>query len=289
LLISKDLTTFHPKLRTCFGGIVSRDQFIKERQYLSNVSPATIEWYTQSLRWLGSESPSTGDLKDFVLRMRAKGLKATACNNRIRAVNAYLKWAGSPLRVPKLKEPELILPTFTLDQVHRLTRYRPKTFYQKRLHMIVLTLLDTGCRISEALGLRIEDCDLDSLLLTVTGKGGKQRRLPFSLELRRVLVRYCADLHRKEFLFSTQRGRKLGRRVVLRDVKVLCKRLGFDPPARTLHAFRHTFAVNYLRRGGGVFHLQRVLGHSSLEMTRRYANLMTEDLQSIHQQVSLLA
>lgn len=55
-----------------------------------------------------------------------------------------------------------------------------------------------------------------------------------------------------------------------------------------LHAFRHTFAVNYLRRGGGVFHLQRVLGHSSLEMTRRYANLMTEDLQAIHQRVSLL-
>ena len=148
---------------------MSHDQFIKERQYLSNVSPATIESYTQSLHWLGSESPSSGDLKDFVLRMRAKGLKATACNNRIRAVNAYLKWAGLPLRVPKLKEPDLILPTFTLDQVHRLTRYRPKTFCQKRLHMIVLTLLDTGCRISEALGLRIEDCDLDNLLLTVTG------------------------------------------------------------------------------------------------------------------------
>jgi integrase/recombinase XerD len=81
----------------------------------------------------------------------------------------------------------------------------------------------------------------------------------------------------------------MGRRVVLRDVKALCKKLGFSPPARTLHSFRHTFAVNYLRRGGGVFHLQRVLGHASLEMTRLYANLMTEDLQAIHQRVSLLA
>ena len=267
---------------------MSHTQFMKERQYLSNVSPATVEWYTQSLHWLGTESPTETDLKDFVLRMREKGLKATACNNRIRAVNAYLKWVGSPLRVHKLKEPELILPTFTLDQVHRLTRYRPKTFYETRLHMIVLTLLDTGCRISEALGVRVEDCDLDNLLITVTGKGGKQRRLPFSLELRRALVRYCANLHPQEFLFSTRRGHKLGRRVVLRDVKVLCRRLDFDPPARTLHSFRHTFAVNYSRRGGGVFHLQRVLGHASLEMTRRYANLMTEDLQAIHQRVSLL-
>ena len=268
---------------------MSHSQFIKERQYLSNVSPATVEWYTQSLHWLGTESPTSAELKGFVLRMREKGLKATACNCRIRAVNAYLKWAGSSLRVPKLKEPEFILPTFTLDQVHRLTRYRPKNFYQKRLHMIVLILLDTGCRISEALGVRVEDCDLSNLLLTVTGKGGKQRRLPFSLELRRVLVRYCGELHPQELLFSTRRGRKLGRRVVLRDVKALCKKLGFDPPARTLHALRHTFAVNYLRRGGGVFHLQRVLGHTSLEMTRRYANLMIEDLQAVHQRLTLLA
>jgi integrase/recombinase XerD len=267
---------------------VNHSQFIKERQYLSSVSPQTIEWYKQSLAWLGTESPNDADLKDFVIRMRKKGLKATACNNRIRAVNAYLTWAGSPLRVPRLKEPELILPTFTLDQVHRLTRYRPQNFYQKRLHLIVLTLLDTGCRIGEALCVRVEDCDLDNLLLTVTGKGGKQRRLPFSLELRRALVRHCANVHPQEFLFSTRRGRKLGRRVVLRDVKALCGKLGFDPPARTLHSFRHTFAVNYLRRGGGVFHLQRVLGHASLEMTRRYANLMTEDLQAVHQKLSLL-
>jgi len=52
---------------------------------------------------------------------------------------------------------------------------------------------------------------------------------------------------------------------------------------------RHTFAINYLRKGGSVFHLQKVLGHSSLEMTRRYANLLTEDLQAIHERISLLA
>jgi integrase/recombinase XerD len=52
---------------------------------------------------------------------------------------------------------------------------------------------------------------------------------------------------------------------------------------------RHTFAINYLRKGGSVFHLQKVLGHSSLDMTRRYANLMTADLQEMHQRVSLLA
>ena len=76
---------------------------------------------------------------------------------------------------------------------------------------------------------------------------------------------------------------------MLRDVKLLCGRLGFVPPGRTLHSFRHTFAVNYLRRGGSVFHLQKVLGHSTLEMTKRYCNLVTSDLQAVHQRISLLA
>ena len=73
---------------------------------------------------------------------------------------------------------------------------------------------------------------------------------------------------------------------MLRAVKNHCDRLGFPPPPRTLHSFRHTFAVNYLRRGGSVFHLQKVLGHSTLEMTRRYANLVTADLQAVHERVS---
>jgi len=267
------------------------EQFIKERQYLQNVSPATIEWYRQSLSWLPTEIPTDADLKSLVMRMREQGLKATGCNCRIRAVNAYLKWAGSPLRIPKLKEPQFILPTFTLPQATRITSHKPKGFYPRRLHLIMLILLDTGTRIDELLSLRVADCDLDNLLLTITGKGSKQRRIPFSFELRKVLVKFLTDFPRdeRELVLSTRRGRKLGRRVVLRDVKLLCKRLGFDPPARTLHAFRHTFAVNYLRRGGSVFHLQKVLGHSSLEMTRRCANLMTEDLQAVHQRVSLLA
>jgi integrase/recombinase XerD len=129
------------------------------------------------------------------------------------------------------------------------------------------------------------------MLVTLDGKGRKQRVVPFSLELRKVLFRYISDYQRKpeSLLLATRNETMLGRRVMLRDVKRLCKRLGFDPPARTLHAFRHTFAVNYLRKGGSVFHLQKVLGHSTLEMTRRYANLVTADLQAVHQRISLLA
>src|SRR5262249_40297932 len=137
----------------------------------------------------------------------------------------------------------------------------------------------------------VSDCDMDNLLLTLSGKGQKQRKVPFSFELRKHLFRYTREFrpHPYMLVLATRKGCRLDRHVVSRDVKLLCADLGFEAPDRTLHAFRHTFAVSYLRKGGSVFHLQKVLGHSSLEMTRRYANLMTEDLQAIHQKVSLLA
>jgi integrase/recombinase XerD len=264
--------------------------FIRERQYLHNVTPATVEWYKHSFKWLRTESPTEKELKDAVMRMREKRLKATGCNSVIRAINAYLKWSGSPHRVLCLKEDQRVLPTFSLPDIKKLLSYRPKPkFYQRRLHLLILVLLDAGCRIDEVLTLRAANCDLDNLLFSVTGKGRKQRKIPFSFELRRHLSRFLVDLHPEQLIFATRHGRKLGRRNVLRDVKLLCGLLGVTPPERTLHAFRHTFAVHYLRKGGSVFHLQKVLGHSTLEMTRRYANLLTEDLQAVHQKISLLA
>ncbi|HEV8046323.1 MAG TPA: site-specific integrase [Terriglobales bacterium] len=267
------------------------EQFIRERLYLHNVSPATVEWYTHSFKWLRTEAPTQDELKDAVLRMREKGLKATGCNSAIRAINAYLKWNSSPLKIQQMKEPQIVLPTFTAAQVQRLIAWRPRGRCQRRLHLLVLFLLDTGCRISEALTLHVRDIDLDNLLVTLDGKGRKQRVVPFSFELRKALFRYITDQNRKPdlSLFASRNETRLGRRVMLRDVKLRCRRLGFDPPARTLHAFRHTFAINYLRKGGSVFHLQKVLGHSSLEMTRRYANLITADLQAVHERVSLLS
>ncbi|MGD0629013.1 MAG: site-specific integrase [Terracidiphilus sp.] len=278
-------------------------EFVRERRYLHNVSPATVSWYTHALKWLPSESPTQAELKDTVLRMREAGLKETGCNAAIRAINAYLHWASGSERkcgagcthprISQLKEPQNILPTLTEAQVKLLVNWKPKpkSLHQQRWHLLSLLLLDTGCRITEALKVRVSDVDLDNLLITLDGKGRKQRIVPISFALRRALQRFITDFNRKpdSLLFATQQGAPVRRMTALRSIKLLCKHLGFDAPVRTLHSFRHSFAVFYLRRGGSVFHLQKVLGHSSLEMTRRYANLVTADLSAIHERVSLLA
>jgi integrase/recombinase XerD len=158
------------------------------------------------------------------------------------------------------------------------------------LHTLLLTLLDTGTREDEVLSLRVENCNLDDLLLTVTGKGRRERIIPFSMELRRILGKFILDFRPQlhQLVFATKDGRKLGPRNVHRDIKTLCLRLGFEPPKRMVHATRHTMATEYLRQGGNLFCLQRVLGHSSLAMVQRYAGVATADLQQIHERVSLL-
>ena len=277
------------------------EQFIRERQILHSVTAATVEWYRRCLRWLPSETPTQSDLKDVVLHLREHELTESGCNTVIRCINAYLHWASGAERkcgagcthphIARLREPKQVMPTFNEAQIKKLVAWKPKSNGNRRLHLLILTMLDTGCRVSEALTLRVSDIDFDNLLVKLDGKGRKQRLVPISGELRKALYRHIAErqFEAHDLVFATHTGTLWSRRNVLRGVKQVCRSMGFEPPARTVHAFRHTFAVNYLRRGGSVFHLQKTLGHTTLEMSRRYSNLDTSDLQAAHERLSLLS
>jgi site-specific recombinase XerD len=264
---------------------MSFDNFVKERVYLKGVSPRTVEWYHESFKWLGLENPSKDDLTDFVVRMRQKGLSAASCNNRIRAVNAYLKWAGSPLGIPKLKEELKPVPIYSVPSISKILAFKPSG-NQKRTHTLMLLIFDCGLRVSECIGLKVEDLDFDNLLIGVKGKGNKHRLVPMSQELRKVLWKFSAG--RTGLVFCTPEGRPLMRSNVLRDVKRFCKRIGAEFPRRTVHAARHTMATDYIRQGGNVVKLQRILGHSSIQTTMRYVHLQGADLIEEHQRLGIL-
>ena len=113
--------------------------------------------------------------------------------------------------------------------------------------------------------------------------------MPMSLELRKVLWRYM-PFHSGATLFATARGDKLDQRNVLREFKRLGKTLKIEGVRFSPHTLRHTFAVGYLRQGGNVFYLQRILGHTSLEMTNKYVrSLGVEDPKAVHERFSLLS
>ena len=104
--------------------------------------------------------------------------------------------------------------------------------------------------------MRREQVDLENLLVTVKGKGQKHRVVPISLELRKVLYRW---LTRNDFdlVFPTQNGGRQTQRNILRDLKLLGRKLTLTGVRVSFHTFRHTFAVNYLRAGGNLFYLSK--------------------------------
>jgi len=132
--------------------------------------------------------------------MREKGLRATGCNSAIRSINAYLKWAGSSFKIPQMKQPQVVLPTYSTLQLELLLGWKPKKVTGHRLSILIALLADTGCRIDEALSLSSKDIDFDNLLALLHGKGRKDRLVPMSLELRRRLFLFQRKTDAKEGL-----------------------------------------------------------------------------------------
>ena len=127
------------------------------------------------------------------------------------------------------------------------------------------------------------------MLMKVRGKGQKERLVPFSLELRNLLVRFLKR-HKHQLLLPTKVG---GNRVeyhnMRRDFQAVCERVGVSRVDGCFHAFRRKFAKNYVREGGNVFYLQQVMGHEDIQTTRGYVEVEVEALQEAHQKTSLLS
>jgi integrase/recombinase XerD len=271
------------------------DLFVREKTFLQNVSPLTVRMYRKAFDkfLLHDGSLSRIGISTFVVGMREAGLSPAACNVHIRAINSFLSWCGENkhtaehLKIKLLKQERKVVETFTDAHIKAIVHARP-TGTDKRTQVILFTLIDTGLRIDEALSLTREAVDLDNLLLKVRGKGNKERVIPFSRELRKALYLYLKT-HKHRYLFPVRSGDRMLYRNFLRDMVDFCQNLGITGVRISPHTLRHTFAVNYLRHGGNVFALQRILGHEDLAMTRRYVNFSTDDLSSNQARTSLLS
>jgi integrase/recombinase XerD len=158
---------------------------------------------------------------------------------------------------------------------------------------ILLLLLDTGLRSSELCSLNLGDVDLKTGKILVrsgaTGgaKGGKSRIVYMGNAVRRSLWRYLVtrdDKDNERAPLFTANQHSLNRD----SLRHLVARLGTVAQIRKCHPhrFRHTFAITYLRCGGDVFTLQRLLGHGSLEMVQHYARLAQVDIEQAHRRAS---
>ena len=266
---------------------------------------------------------TTDDLRRFLSYLQdeyvpdpqnsSRRLSAKTVRNTYITLSSFWTWAEKefearhvvrPIAIPEA--PEKVIEPLTREEVEALldackytkpwenrpgTRTRRATYIRDRA--IVLFLLDTGVRAQEFCEVTIGEANLKTGKVKVAGKalgrGSKERIVYLGKSARRATWRY---LQTREWrrpddpLFATGSDeRQFERNVLRRLLNRMGERAGLSKSVYP-HRFRHTFAINFLRNGGNLFELQRLLGHTSLKMVMRYARIAESDTEAAHRQAS---
>lgn len=288
-------------------------------------SPHTIEyyrgllgrflWYANSSGWPDDATSLTEwQVRDFLgyvinaderwgnrnVTCRTKASHATLRHYYV-ALKALFAWAVrsgflslnpmESIKVSKAK-PRVIQP-YTPEELRSLLKVCEMDYQQgarflgSRNRAILLVLLDSGVRLSELTGMALSDIDTAKGRIKVRGKGDKERIVRIGKSAQKALWTYLAWRGNHEGrVWLTEERRDLRPRGVQQSVRSLKKRAGIQTKG-TVHRFRHTFSLNFLKVDRNPFNLQALLGHEDLTMVKRYtAALQIEDALVAHEKAS---
>jgi site-specific recombinase XerD len=194
------------------------------------------------------------------------------------------------LKLPKL--PTTFPEPLGEEEIQRvLTASLDGTHERLRNFAIMMLLLDTGIRLDELVNLRISRVDFAIGEMTILGKGRKERKVPIGTQVKKALIDYLTKERLDEV--NPQDEDRLflnadGYHITHDTVEKLFQRIKKAAGSSKLHphACHHTFSVRYLINGGDAFSLQKILGHTSLEMTRKFVNLASGDVKEKHRKFS---
>ena len=280
-------------------------EFYLDRQ-ARNLAPKTLLWYTHALTHWQTYATEQGithtdritpsHVRRFLVRLTEQGHNAGGVANIYGAVKAFINWYASeaappawqnPLRkVKNPKRPEEPLDPLPIAHFRAmLAQCTPRTFSGDRDRALLLMLLDTGLRKAELTDLTVGDLNLSTGAVFVrSGKGRKPRTVFVGINTKRALLAYLRHRGKPEQEAGLWVHVDTGRTLTKAGVREIVRRRAVQAgvPDTGLHAFRRAFAIAYLRNGGDVVTLQRLLGHSSLAVINRYLKLLTDDLQAAH-------
>jgi site-specific recombinase XerD len=276
-------------------------------------SPRTIEWYhvflLEFIRFAGrAGAPAKlADLAPPTVRRWVVALKSrspepapASLAGRVRTLKAFGTWVATeydlephPLRglkVPKVPE-QLVRSLRDADILQLIEAIHAHSRFPDRDLAVLLLMLDTGLRVSETASVMIRDLDFEAGRCRVMGKGSKERIVPVGRRARKAIRRYLVASGRFGQLDAPLFGRQGGGPLSVVGLQHLVQRVVGQSSLSVRcspHVLRHTFARGFLTNGGDVFSLQRILGHSpsSLEVTRRYVELLDDDLRETHRRAS---
>ncbi len=282
-----------------------------------HLSPNTIHDYQNAYRrfqnWLGDQDPNISEItcetiSEFMSEQDGVSNK-TLLNYHV-SLSALWAWALSENLVtqnilhlvPRPKPEKRSVVPFEEGEIKAMLNAlgRSKPYHRpgcrtsdhalpnaERNRAVILLLVDTGIRASELCNAKIHSINLRNRNLQVFGKGAVERTLPFCPTTGKAIWHYLTSRPNavlSDPLFVNSMNRPLDRTQLFHLLQTIAERAQVQNC--NVHRFRHTFAINYLRNGGNPYSLQIMLGHSSMDMVKRYLKIADADLARFHRLAS---
>jgi len=265
------------------------NEFLINQEIKGN-SKSTLDYYALTLGYfldfMGADKPVPDiilvDLNNYYLHLKKRNVSSVTLQTYMRAVRSFLNWCYDEGYMPVKLSDRFKLPKAERKVFDVLTDYEIERLFGffdikqvlgLRDWCICALMLDCGLRKNEVVTMTFSRYRGKDGYIIVQGKGNRQRVVPLGLKTRKHLAKYEHFCHRHgtESMFLTKDGLPITKSTV----KQLFSRLKTETGIQRLHPhlLRHTFATRFIENGGDVFTLQHLLGHSTLDMSKKYLHL----------------
>ncbi len=284
----------------------SIDRFIDAIWVEDGLAALTLAAYRRDLalyaKWLaaargcGIEETLEADLLGYMTHRHAAS-RATTANRRLTVFKRYFRWAlrekivaaDPTLKLLGAKQPPRLPKSLSERQVEALIGAPDvDSALGLRDRTMIELIYASGLRVSELVGMKTVDIGLNEGALRVTGKGAKERMVPFGVPAHAWLRRYLADGRAailkgqaSDALFVTARGGPMTRQMFWSLIKRHAAKAGIDAPLSP-HTLRHAFATHLLNHGADLRAVQMLLGHADISTTTIYTHVARERLRQLH-------
>lgn len=280
--------------------IFAFDEFMSEKEN-KNLAADTLNNYRRTWKMFSrfhgfpvqmrADEVTSVHVTGWIRSMRQEGLKTASLNHYIADIRAFLYWCMDdergyiqPFWIRNVTGQEEQIKLFTDEELFALLEKPRKRarFSEWRGWAIVNWVLATGSRASTICAVRVGDIDFAAKEIRLAHTKNKRSQIiPLSPALEQAMREYIRQWRAWEadtWLFPNVCGDQLTRKALVKCFSVYCKSRGVK--RTSVHGLRHNFAKGWVSNHGSVFTLQKVLGHSTLEMTRRYVRLFDADVKA---------
>jgi len=282
------------------------NRFLDYLRYERNASGHTVSAYKRDLTQLADYLEERDislrrldnvQIRGFMAQLHERRLRKSTVARKLAAIRSFLqfcikqKWiAENPAKVVATPKQEKLVPSFLSEE--EMANFLELPHSQRPLDLrdkaILEVLYATGIRVSELVGINLEDINFQERLVRVRGKGKKERLVPFGRIAEESLKSYLATrplfLKGKigeRALFLNYQGERITTRSVERIVDKYIRRTALKRKISP-HSFRHSFASHLLSRGADLRVIQELLGHESLATTQKYTHLDLGQLMDVY-------